>query len=190
MKQKSEGQKDVNPVGQATMPSRQPIRSQHRAKLAVIYIRRSTSDRPTDVTGSRRALAEFPRRWGWSESAITIIEDLGFPGTESTDRPGFQQLLARMDRGEVGLVLVRDPSRLSRNYLELALFSIKAIRNSVLIAVNGRVYTPSARTLCRLFGLRFPLTLSRTKDPLRAVMSQGAHDSCRGRARARNGGTR
>jgi len=97
-----------------------------------------------------------------TNSAFAIIQDLGL-GIASAQVPKLSQLLARMDRGEVGVRVVRDITRLGRSYLELALFSLKAIRNEVSIAVGGRFYRPSAKALCRLFGLRFPLTLAGSK---------------------------
>jgi DNA invertase Pin-like site-specific DNA recombinase len=134
------------------------IRPQHKQRLAVVYIRQSTEQQVRHHTGSteaQRDLAALPRRWGWPESRIlTIDDDLGLSGTSSSKRTGFQQLLALMHRSEVGIVLVRDVSRISRNPLDAERFLHAAIRAQVLVEANGRVYDPTSRDLTELFGLR------------------------------------
>jgi hypothetical protein len=121
------------------------IRAEHRRRLAVVYVRRSTVGAPSESTESQLALVELPRRLGWPASAITILEDdLGVAGISSNQRPGFQRLLEMMGRDEVGIVLVSDVTRLSRHAADRDLFVEKALRYSVLLGVNGKVYDLSA----------------------------------------------
>jgi hypothetical protein len=88
------------------------IRAVHLAKLAIVYVRQSSPDQVREHTGStaaQRALADLPRSWGWPESRILLIdEDLGLSGTSSSQRAGFLHVLDLIDRGEVGIVLVRE----------------------------------------------------------------------------------
>src|SRR5947207_9555699 len=76
------------------------IRAEHKQRLAVVYVRQSSDQQVRHHTGStdaQRELAALPRRWGWPESRILVIEDdLGLSGTSSSNRTGFQQLLALM----------------------------------------------------------------------------------------------
>ena len=61
--------------------------------------------------------------------------------TSLFDRPGFQSMLADIEAGKVGTVIVKDMSRLGRNYLQVGfytemLFPQKGVR---FIAVNDNV---------------------------------------------------
>src|SRR5688572_11398267 len=95
------------------------IRPEHKRKYAVVYARQSTPDQVLHHSGStdsQLALQEQAKRLGWPESLIKVIDqDLGLSGTSATARAGFQELLEMMKRDEVGLVLVRDIARLSRD---------------------------------------------------------------------------
>lgn len=67
---------------------------------------------------------------------IKIYTDDGYSGL-NFNRPGFQELLHDIDTGIVNCILIKDPSRLGRNYLKigklLSLFSEMGIR---LISIN------------------------------------------------------
>ena len=118
------------------------IRAKHQKKLAIIYVRQTVPG--TGSIESQRSLAELPRRWGWPGSLITTIDDLGFPGTPSVDRPGFLRLKELMERGKVGIVLVRDLTRLARDSASLERFMTDAVRHGVLVYVDGHIYGPGA----------------------------------------------
>jgi len=133
------------------------IRPGHLQKLAVVYIRQSSMEQVRDATGSaaaQHALADIPRRWGWSPGKIRPIdEDQGKSGTSAAARTGFQELLALMDTGEVSLVLARDFSRLSREPADSARFLKVAQRAGVLLYKDGRLYDPTGDNATELFGL-------------------------------------
>lgn len=59
-----------------------------------------------------------------------------------------------MERGEVGIVLVRDVSRVSRNPLDAERFRSKAMAAGVLIEAQGRIFDTASRDLLELFGFR------------------------------------
>jgi DNA invertase Pin-like site-specific DNA recombinase len=71
-----------------------------------------------------------------------ILDDLGFPGTSSVDRPGFLRLVELLEQSEVGLVLVRDLTRLSRDSASLERFMTDAVRRGVLVYADGRICGP------------------------------------------------
>ena len=52
---------------------------------------------------------------------ISVYTDNGFSGS-NLDRPAMRQLQADVDAGLVGAVLVKDVSRISRNYLDIPVF--------------------------------------------------------------------
>ncbi|WP_256927168.1 recombinase family protein [Enterococcus faecium] len=59
-------------------------------------------------------LAEYVQKQGW-EIVDTYIDD-GFSGT-NFDRPGFQRMIADIEKGRINLVITKDLSRLGRNYI-------------------------------------------------------------------------
>ena len=70
--------------------------------------------------------------------------DDGYSGA-NFQRPGFQAMLADIEAGKVGTVIVKDMSRLGRNYLQVGfytemLFPQKGVR---FIAVNDNVDSAS-----------------------------------------------
>jgi DNA invertase Pin-like site-specific DNA recombinase len=120
--------------GGEPFPRPPQLKDHHRAKLAVIYVRTAALGRGAEATlASQRALAIPPRLWGWPASRIRIIDDSGLPGTAGASRRGFQDLRALIRRRQVGLVLVRDVSRLSRDPVELATFLREATQRGVAV---------------------------------------------------------
>jgi DNA invertase Pin-like site-specific DNA recombinase len=140
------------------------IRPHHRRRSAIVYLRQSTPgqvEQHFGSTDSQRSLTEVAARLGWPDSlTIVIDDDLGVSGTSTVGRGGFQRLLDMMSRGEIGIVIVRDISRLSREPADSERFLMLAIRTSTLIAVNGQVYDPAGRDLAELFGLRIQSLLA------------------------------
>ena len=109
-----------------------------------------------EVRDTTECLAELPRRWGWPESRIKVIDgDPGQSGPSTPNRLGFQQMLDLIDQEQVGLVVVRDVSRLFRDPLNAEIFLIKAVGAGILILAEG-LLLDSARhqVLAELFGTR------------------------------------
>ena len=154
------------------------IPPEYRQKLAIAYIRQSTLDQVKNNTGStesQRALVDHAISYGWPlEQTMTIDEDLGLSGTSSDQRTGFQRLLAMMDRGEVGLVLVRDAARLSRNRLDSARFWRTAMLADVLVEVNGRLRHPATDRATDRFGLEIESLLAWYENEQKTEMFQAA----------------
>ena len=95
------------------------ITTEHRAKLAYVYVRQSSLRQVTqhqESTDIQYGLVERAVQMGWPSSRVKIIdEDLGKSGVSASERSGFQQLLAEIGLGRVGLVISLDASRLARN---------------------------------------------------------------------------
>jgi DNA invertase Pin-like site-specific DNA recombinase len=134
------------------------VRPHHLQKLAIVYIRQSTFEQVRHNTGSTAVqldLAELPRRWGWPESRIRVIdEDLGLSGTSVEGRDGFKDLIRLIKTGQVGIVFVRDVSRLSRDNADSALFFRAARRAQILIYFNGGLHDAATKNPSEIFGLQ------------------------------------
>jgi DNA invertase Pin-like site-specific DNA recombinase len=127
------------------IPRPSAITAARLQKKAVVYIRQSSLAQLRDHIGSTAAqleLVDLARAWGWPESRIEPIDaDLGMSAaTSGTKRTGFQTLLEMIERGDVGIVFVRDHTRLARNLLDAALFHAAAKRRGILIYADGRLY--------------------------------------------------
>jgi len=110
--------------------------------ICALYQRLSRDDElqgeSNSISNQKRILEDFARKNGFLN--IRNYTDDGFSGT-NFQRPGFQQMLADIENGDVGTVIVKDMSRLGRNYLQVGfytemLFPQKGIR---FIAVNDNV---------------------------------------------------
>ena len=93
------------------------ITSRHLVRKAVVYLRQSSISQVKHNTESQRlqyALKDTAKAYGFAEIEV-IDADLGRSAASGAQvREGFKQLLASVTLGEVGIVLSREPSRLSR----------------------------------------------------------------------------
>ena len=93
------------------------ISANHLARKAVVYVRQSTTKQVRQNLESQRlqyALTERAKELGFNQIDV-IDKDLGISaGSGARERPGFQQLLASVALGDVGIILSRELSRLSR----------------------------------------------------------------------------
>ena len=96
-----------------------PISDRHLTRLAIVYVRQSSTQQIFDHQESRErqyALADYAAALGWPRERILVIdEDQGRSGRSGEHRPGFQRLLAEVTLDHVGVVLGLEISRLSRS---------------------------------------------------------------------------
>ncbi len=95
------------------------ISDRHLSRLAIVYVRQSSSQQIFDHQESRErqyALADYAAALGWPRERILVIDDdQGRSGRTVEQRPGFQRLLAEVTLDHVGIVLGLEISRLSRS---------------------------------------------------------------------------
>ena len=101
------------------------------------------------------ALRERASALGWQESDIQVVDsDLGRSGATTDGREGFQELVAQIALGEVGILLAFDATRLARNcshwYQLLDLCGL----HDCLIADRDGVYDPTSINGRLLLGLK------------------------------------
>jgi DNA invertase Pin-like site-specific DNA recombinase len=93
------------------------ITAGHLARKAVVYLRQSSiAQVRTHVESTRLqyALKDTAKAYGFAQVEVIDV-DLGMSAASGArSREGFKQLLASVALGEVGIVLSREPSRLSR----------------------------------------------------------------------------
>lgn len=114
---------------------------------AGLYIRLSQEDldigknkkESNSITSQKELLQEFVDKQEDIEIFETYVDD-GFTGTDF-NRPGFQKLLTDMKKGKINSVIVKDLSRLGRNYIEVGNYieQIFPLFNIRFIAINDSV---------------------------------------------------
>ena len=114
--------------------------------ITALYPRLSKDDElqgeSNSISNQKRILEAFAKQNGFTN--LRWYTDDGFSGA-NFQRPGFQAMLADIEAGKVGTVIVKDMSRLGRNYLQVGfytemLFPQKGVR---FIAVNDNVDSAS-----------------------------------------------
>jgi len=113
-------------------------------KTAALYCRLSRDDdirqgESNSISNQRELLSRCAKDNGYMNTRFFI--DDGYSGT-TFDRPGWRQLMAEVDDGSIEAVLVKDMSRVGRDYLRVGLYMEQfADQNIRLIAVNDGVDT-------------------------------------------------
>lgn len=112
-----------------------------------VYIRLSQEDsdngedklESNSITSQKALLNEFIEEHDDLIVYDTYVDD-GYTGTDF-NRPGFQRLLEDMRKGNINSVLVKDLSRLGRNYIEVGNYieQIFPLFNIRFIAINDSV---------------------------------------------------
>ena len=99
-----------------TNPDKGVLTAEHRQRKALVYVRQSSDIQVRNNVERQRlqyALAGHARELGFTRVEV-IDEDQGITG-DGVQRTGFDRLVATVCRGEVGLVLSLEASRLARN---------------------------------------------------------------------------
>jgi DNA invertase Pin-like site-specific DNA recombinase len=92
---------------------------------------------------------------GWTDAQVVVIDsDLGISGASSTDREGFQKLVAEVGLGRAGIVLGLEVSRLARNSTDWhRLLELCALADTLILDEDG-IYDPSHFNDRLLLGLK------------------------------------
>ncbi len=111
-------------------------------KITALYERLSRDDEmqgeSNSIKNQKEYLEDFARKNGFRN--VRHFTDDGVSGT-TFEREGFQKMIAEVEAGNVGTVIVKDMSRFGRNYLKVGfytevLFPEKGVR---FIAINNGV---------------------------------------------------
>jgi DNA invertase Pin-like site-specific DNA recombinase len=172
-------------ASQSSMSLRaEKILARHRDRLAIVYVRQSTTRQVLQNQESTRlqyALVERACQLGWPREQVVVIDDdLGRSATSTRDRPGFQRLVAEVGLGRVGLVLGIDVSRLARSCRDWhQLLEMCALFDALIADADG-VYDASHFNDRLLLGLKGTMSEAEL-HVLRSRMHEGR------RAKARRG---
>ena len=118
------------------------LRQTTQQLITALYPRLSHEDElqgeSNSISNQKRILETYAKQNGFSN--LRWYTDDGYSGA-NFQRPGFQAMLADIEAGKVGTVIVKDMSRLGRNYLQVGMYTemIFPQKNARFIAINDGV---------------------------------------------------
>lgn len=130
----------------------------HRSRRCLVYVRQSTLAQTRVNTESLERQYELAGRavaLGWSPGQVQVVDaDLGLSGAQAANREGFQELVAQVALGRVGLILGLEASRLARSNSDWYQLLDLCGMTDTLIADGDGIYDPSAYSDRLVLGLK------------------------------------
>ena len=103
---------------------KQASKKNHSSDTAALYCRLSRDDNmdceSNSITNQKKILQKVAKEKGYTDT-IFFIDD-GITGT-TLDRPGFQNMIKAIEAGYIAAVIVKDLSRLGRDYLKVGYYT-------------------------------------------------------------------
>lgn len=122
------------------------IQPKHLMRQAVVYLRQSSNKQVLqnqESAANQRALHQRLLDLGWSEEQVRVIdEDQGQSAKHTDGRLGFQNLVADVGLGRIGVVMGYEVSRLSRNCADWHRLLELCAMFDTLIGDNDGIYDP------------------------------------------------
>lgn len=121
---------------------RQSFTTVKEDKVTALYCRLSRDDElqgdSNSIINQKAILQKYADDNGFSNTAFFV--DDGYSGT-NFDRPDWNRLMALVDDGKVGTIIVKDMSRLGRDYLKVGMYTEMVFPNADVrfIAINNGV---------------------------------------------------
>ncbi len=136
------------------------VRTFHRERLAVVYVRQSTVQQVLDHQESTRlqyGLVSRAQALGWADDRVLVIdEDLGKSGTSAQGRAGFQRLVSEVSLDHVGMIFGLEMSRLARSNKDWhQLLELCALFHTLIADLDG-IYDPALYNDRLLLGVKRP----------------------------------
>ena len=122
--------------------NRQPNIAALDTRFTALYCRLSRDDElqgdSNSIKNQKLILQKYADDNGFRNTRFFV--DDGYSGT-TFDRPDFQRMIAEMDAGRIGTVIVKDMSRLGRDYLKVGFYTEVAFPEADVrfIAINNGV---------------------------------------------------
>ena len=111
-------------------------------RITALYCRLSRDDElqgdSNSIRNQKAILQKYAEDNGFTNTAFFV--DDGYSGT-NFDRPDWQRLMELVDEGKVGTIIVKDMSRLGRDYLKVGMYTEMIFPNADVrfIAINNGV---------------------------------------------------
>ena len=113
-----------------------------KARITALYERLSRDDdlvgESNSITNQKKYLEDYARKNGFT--AIRHFTDDGYSGV-NFNRPGFMEMIAEAEAGNIGTIIVKDMSRFGRNYLQVGFYTeiLLPQKDVRFIAINNGI---------------------------------------------------
>ena len=155
-----------------------------KIKYTALYERLSRDDEmqgeSNSIVNQKRYLEEYAQAQGFKN--IRHFTDDGYSGT-NFKRPGFQEMIAAIEAGEIDVVCVKDLSRFGRDYLKVGfyteiMFPEKGVR---FIAINNSVDSanPTENDFTPFLNIMNEWYAKETSNKIRAIFRSRMQDGKR-----------
>ena len=134
--------KDANHLGSVVWKGRNMAKLKQQIKITALYCRLSRDDEysgdSVSIQTQKTLLGQFAKERGFANCEYFV--DDGYSGT-NYNRPDFQRMLNLVEDEKVGIVCVKDLSRLGRDYLQTGFYTevVFPEHNVRFIAINDNV---------------------------------------------------
>ena len=139
-------------------------------KITALYERLSRDDdlagESNSITNQKKYLEDYAQKNGFKN--IRHFTDDGFSGV-NFNRPGFQSLIKEVEAGNVETLIVKDMSRLGRNYLQVGFYTevLFPQKNVRFLAINNSIDSNNAsdKSGCKAGLINVVLNMHQAKTP-------------------------
>jgi excisionase family DNA binding protein len=133
------------------------IRREHLERRAFVYIRQSSPQQLRDHAEGRRRqfqMMDWAEQTGWSKERIVVIDEEGKSAAVPRARMAFGDLITAVGRGEAGIVISLEVSRLARNSPDWHHLIYLSRWTDTLITDGETVYDPKLPADRMVLGIR------------------------------------
>ena len=142
----------------AMTDSNSKIGASHLERKAFVYVRQSSPQQVFHHEESRRRqyeMAEWVQQIGWPEERIIVVdEDQGTTAAVAKARSGFERVAKAVGRGEAGIVVSLEVSRLARNSPDWYHLLYLSRWTDTLISDGQIIYDPKLSADRMVLGIR------------------------------------
>ena len=116
--------------------------SNNENRITALYCRLSRDDdlagESNSIVNQKAILKKYAEDNGFTNTEFFV--DDGYSGT-NFNRPDWQRLISLIDEGRIGTIIVKDMSRLGRDYLQVGMYTEMVFPNNDIrfIAINNGV---------------------------------------------------
>jgi excisionase family DNA binding protein len=133
------------------------IRSEHLERRAFVYIRQSSPQQLRDhVEGRLRQfqMTDWAEHAGWPKERVVVLDEEGKTASVAKARMKFGDLVAAVGRGEAGIVISLEVSRLARNSPDWHNLIYLSRWTDTLITDGETIYDPKLSADRMVLGIR------------------------------------
>src|SRR5262249_36244596 len=144
-------------IGMTTATIDGKIRREHLERRAFVYIRQSSPQQLRDHAEGRRRqfqMMDWAEQTGWSKERIVVIDEEGRSAAVTRARMAFGDLITAVGRGEAGIVISLEVSRLARNSPDWHHLIYLSRWTDTLITDGETVYDPKLPADRMVLGIR------------------------------------